>query len=37
VGAGDWLVVARIRCESGKDGSAIYHRAVDLILIGSGP
>jgi hypothetical protein len=37
VGAGDWLVVARMRCESGKDGSAIYHRAVDLIRIGSAP
>jgi hypothetical protein len=37
VGAGDWLVVARMRCESGKDGSAIFHRAVDLIRIGSGP
>lgn len=37
VGAGDWLVVARMRCESGKDGSAIYHRAVDLIRIGAAP
>jgi hypothetical protein len=35
VGAGDWLVVARMRCESGKDGSAIYRRAVDLIRIGT--
>ena len=35
VGAGDWLVVARMRCESGKDGSAIYRRAIDLIRIGS--
>ena len=37
VGAGDWLVVARMRCESGKDGSAIYRRAIDLIRIGSAP
>jgi hypothetical protein len=35
VGAGDWLVVARMRCESGKDGSAIYRRALDLIRIGT--
>jgi hypothetical protein len=35
VGAGDWLVVARMRCESGKDGSAIQRRAIDLIRIGS--
>jgi hypothetical protein len=35
VGAGDWLVVARMRCESGEDGSAIYRRAIDLIRIGS--
>ena len=37
VGAGDWLVSARMRCESGKDGSAIYRRAIDLIRIGSAP
>jgi hypothetical protein len=34
VGAGDWLVVARMRCESGKDGSIHYRRANDLIRIG---
>ena len=37
VGVGRWTVVARMRCESGKDGSAIYHRAIDLIRIGSAP
>ncbi len=37
VGGGDWLVVARMRCESGRDGSSIYRRAVDLIRIGSTP
>jgi hypothetical protein len=35
VGAGDWLVVARMRCESGKDGSPVYRRAIDLIRIGA--
>jgi hypothetical protein len=35
VGAGDWLVVARMRCESGEDGSPIYRRAIDLIRIGT--
>ena len=37
VGAGDWIVSARMRCESGKNGSAIYRRAIDLIRIGSAP
>ena len=35
VGAGDWLVVARMRCESGKDGSPVYRRAIDLIRLGA--
>ena len=35
VGAGDWLVVARMRCESGKDGSPVYRRAIDLVRIGT--
>jgi hypothetical protein len=37
VGAGDWIVTARMRCESGKDGSPVYRRAIDLIRIGSAP
>jgi hypothetical protein len=37
VGAGDWIVSARMRCESGEDGSAIPRRAIDLIRIGSAP
>jgi hypothetical protein len=27
VGAGRWTLVARMRCESGKDGSALFRRA----------
>jgi hypothetical protein len=34
VGAGFWRVVARMRCESGKDGSPIIRRASDDVRIG---
>jgi hypothetical protein len=37
VGAGRWTVVARMRCESGKDGSPIIRRARDRIRIARGP
>lgn len=31
VGAGHWRLVVRMRCESGDDGSAVFHRAsVDI-------
>jgi hypothetical protein len=33
VGAGRWRVVARMRCESGKDGSTIFVRASTLIRV----
>jgi Family of unknown function (DUF6636) len=34
IGAGFWRVVARMRCESGKDGSPIIRRASDGVRIG---
>jgi hypothetical protein len=34
VGAGFWRVVARMRCESGKDGSPIIRHASDGVRIG---
>ena len=33
VGAGRWRVVARMRCESGNDGSPVIVRATDRIRI----
>jgi hypothetical protein len=33
VGRGDWRLVARMRCESGKDGSTIFVRASTRITI----
>lgn len=37
VGAGSWRVVARMRCESGDDGSPVLMRASGRIRIGTGP
>jgi hypothetical protein len=34
IGAGFWRVVARMRCESGKDGSPVIRRASDGVRIG---
>ncbi len=34
VGRGDWTLVARMRCESGKDGSPVPVRATTPIHIG---
>jgi hypothetical protein len=33
IGKGDWRLVARMRCESGKDGSTIFVRASTRITI----
>jgi hypothetical protein len=33
IGRGDWTLVARMRCESGKDGSTHYVRATARITI----
>jgi hypothetical protein len=33
VGAGRWKLVARMRCESGKDGSALFRRAAVPVRI----
>ena len=33
VGAGDWRLVARLRCESGDDGSAVFVRRSKRIRI----
>ncbi|MBX5441914.1 MAG: hypothetical protein IRZ32_10360 [Solirubrobacteraceae bacterium] len=33
VGTGLWRVVARLRCESGEDGSALYVRRDALLRI----
>jgi hypothetical protein len=33
IGKGDWRLVARMRCESGKDGSTIFARASTRIAI----
>jgi hypothetical protein len=33
VGAGRWQLVARMRCESGKDGSAVFMRASVAVRI----
>jgi hypothetical protein len=34
VGRGDWTLVARMRCESGKDGSPVPVRATTPLRIG---
>jgi hypothetical protein len=36
VGRGDWTLVARMRCESGKDGSPVPVRATTPVRIGAG-
>jgi hypothetical protein len=33
IGPGRWRLVARMRCESGKDGSAVFVRASTLIRV----
>lgn len=33
VGKGNWRLVARMRCESGKDGSAVFVRASTRITV----
>jgi len=33
IGAGRWRLVARMRCESGKDGSTVFVRASTLIRV----
>ena len=33
IGKGDWRLVARMRCESGKDGSTVFVRASTRITI----
>jgi hypothetical protein len=33
IGPGPWRLVARMRCESGKDGSTVFVRATKLIRV----
>ena len=33
IGPGRWRLVARMRCESGKDGSTVFVRATKLIRV----
>ena len=33
IGPGRWRLVARMRCESGKDGSTVFVRASTLIRV----
>jgi hypothetical protein len=33
IGPGRWRLVARMRCESGKDGSTVFVRGTKLIRV----